>query len=118
MVIAFIVSTVDVSAQGTCLLRTWSGWGLLRCPDELDSGVVRPEGVRSTLQLDSPLRTGWSALRVGMSEADVNRLLGTPDRVEGGGAEPNRWMWGQPGAKGGWVAFDPGARTVKEWRTF
>jgi hypothetical protein len=68
------------------------------------------------LELQLRDREGWQKLRVGMSEAEVEKWLGKPDRIEEvEGA--TRWHYDRAHDKG-WVAFAHDARTVVEWRYF
>lgn len=79
--------------------------------------MTQPER-RGESGLDVQVRTreNWRKLRVGMAEAEVESLLGRPDRVEAvNGAV--RWHYDREHDKG-WVGFARDARTVLEWRYF
>jgi hypothetical protein len=68
------------------------------------------------LELQLHDREGWRKLRVGMSEAEVEKWLGKPDRIEEvEGA--TRWHYDREPDKG-WVGFAHDVRTVVEWRYF
>jgi outer membrane protein assembly factor BamE (lipoprotein component of BamABCDE complex) len=68
------------------------------------------------LELQLRDREGWRKLRVGMSEAEVEKWLGKPDRIEDvEGA--TRWHYHREHDKG-WVSFTRDAHTVLEWRYF
>lgn len=58
-------------------------------------------------------KANWRRLKKGLSEADVERLLGSPTKVE---ANPvyTTWEYGDEG--GGKVEFDAKSSTVEGWQ--
>jgi len=56
-------------------------------------------------------KANWRKLQKGMSEGDVEKLLGSPSRVDVFGTFS---VWHYDGPKGGQVQFDD-RRTVQEW---
>jgi hypothetical protein len=59
-----------------------------------------------------PDKVNWRKLQKGLSEADVERLLGSPTKVDAFGSF-TVWHYGFP--SGGRVQFDGGSRTVSGW---
>jgi hypothetical protein len=81
-------------------------------------GATRPDqALGPPLQLDPSIRSPWALLRVGMTEEDVQDLLGRPDRIDDSPALA-RWYWRKNATKGGWIGFHPESRTVTEWRFY
>ena len=58
----------------------------------------------------------WRGLKPGMTEKEVEMLLGKPDRVESL-SQTVRWYWDNREPKG-WVSFGFETRRVTEWRYF
>lgn len=58
-----------------------------------------------------PDKVNWRRLQRGLSEADVERLLGSPTKVDVFGTF-TIWNYGEDGGR---VQFDANSRTVKEW---
>lgn len=61
----------------------------------------------------APARANWRKLRNGMSESEVEQLLGSPAKVNNYGPFIT-WQYGH--GAGGEVKFDGGSRTVTGWR--
>lgn len=61
----------------------------------------------------APGKANWRKLRNGMSEGEVEQLLGSPSRVDNMGPIVF-WYYGYP--VGGAVQFDGRNRTVKGWQ--
>lgn len=59
-----------------------------------------------------PDKVNWRKLQHGLSEAEVERLLGSPTKVDAFGSF-TIWHYGHP--SGGQVKFDGGSRTVTGW---
>lgn len=55
-------------------------------------------------------KVNWRKLQMGMSEGNVEKLLGSPSKVDAGSF--TIWYYGQPG---GDVTFDGKSRTVMRW---
>lgn len=79
--------------------------------------MTQPER-RDGAGLDVQVRTreNWRRLRVGMTEAEVESLLGRPDRIDILESEV-RWHYDREHDKG-WVGFTGDSRAVLEWRYF
>ena len=73
-----------------------------------------PRGKGSSLQIETQTRGLWSALKPGMTEGEVQNLLGKPDRIEDQ-AQTTRWYWNKGETSGGWVLFDHESRKVVAW---
>lgn len=58
-----------------------------------------------------PGKANWRKLQKGLSETDVERLLGSPTKV----AVYNSFTTWEYGSDGGEVHFDPDSRTVSGW---
>lgn len=58
-------------------------------------------------------KVNWRRLQRGLSEADVERLLGSPTRVE---ANPGFTVWYYDDPDGGEVHFDSQSRKVEGWQ--
>ncbi|MGE8155199.1 hypothetical protein ACQKP5_28670 [Pseudomonas vancouverensis] len=71
--------------------------------DQLHQGVAAPSIPQS--------KANWRRLQQGLSETDVERLLGSPTRVDAYGTF-TIWNYGEDGAK---VQFDAKTRTVTGW---
>ena len=54
----------------------------------------------------------WRKLKVGMSEVEVVKLIGTPTKVNDRQAHFN-WLYGSPAS--GFVRFDASTKTVMAW---
>ena len=57
-------------------------------------------------------KVNWRKLQKGMSESDVEQLLGSPSKVDVYGSF-TLWHYGYP--LGGQVQFDPNTRGVTSW---
>jgi outer membrane protein assembly factor BamE (lipoprotein component of BamABCDE complex) len=55
----------------------------------------------------------WRQLRMGMTEGDVEQLLGVPGKVDAN-QYSTTWYYGYP--VGGTVRFGGSSRTVESWR--
>lgn len=60
-----------------------------------------------------PDKVNWRRLQQGLSEAEVEKLLGSPSKIDAFGLFTN-WYYGYP--SGGRVEFDGKSRTVSGWR--
>ena len=81
----------------------------------LESRVSTLEAVIHKQNASAPVPTGrdkWRKLRKGMSEGDVEMLLGSPSKIDALGIA-TFWHYGD--ASGGDVWFDPDTRKVKGW---
>jgi hypothetical protein len=94
-------------------------------PAELDSVRRRIESMRAppasnlpskdaSLQIETQSLGLWSALKPGMTEGEVQSLLGKPDRIEDR-AQATRWYWNKGETRGGWVSFDQESHKVIAW---
>ena len=68
---------------------------------------------RNTAPSTPPDKVNWRRLQRGMSEADVERLLGSPTKVE---ANPGFTVWYYAAPGGGEVHFDAESRKVEGWQ--
>ncbi|GLZ86960.1 hypothetical protein Pres01_30110 [Metapseudomonas resinovorans] len=59
-----------------------------------------------------PDKVNWRRLQKGLSEADVERLLGSPTKVDAFGSFT---IWHYGDQDGGEVEFDANSRTVQGW---
>lgn len=59
-----------------------------------------------------PGNAKWRKLQRGMSESEVESILGSPSRVDAYGSFTS-WQYGD--GLGGDVTFDGGSRTVRSW---
>lgn len=71
---------------------------------------LRERQRRSTVASD---KVSWRKLQKGMSESDVEKLLGSPSRVHAFGSFT---IWHYETPLGGQVQFDGDRRTVTGWR--
>lgn len=67
---------------------------------------------RSAVTAVPPDKVNWRKLQQGMSETEVEKLLGSPFKVDAFGSF-TVWHYGYP--FGGRVKFDGGSRTVSGW---
>ena len=67
---------------------------------------------RNAPAADAPSPSKWHEMERGMSEGDVEKLLGSPARVDA--SSEFQTVWYYPGAA--WVKFHAGSRKVVAWR--
>lgn len=67
---------------------------------------------RNEVRSIPPDKVNWRKLQKGLSEADVERLLGSPTKVD---AFPTFTIWNYGDSDGGEVQFDAKSRTVSGW---
>lgn len=80
---------------------------------ELEQRVAALEGQQRERKASAPVppdKINWRQLKKGMSESDVEKLLGSPTRVDAFGAF-TMWKYGIRGE----VHFDGESRTVTGW---
>ena len=67
---------------------------------------------RESPPLDAPSAANWREMERGMSERNVEKLLGSPSRVNS--SSPVQTVWYYPDAA--WVRFDVRSRKVVAWQ--
>jgi len=96
----------NVPAELDNLHRRMEGLNTAPSPD--------PHGKGDSLQIETPSRGHWGALKPGMTEDQVQNLLGKPDRIEDRD-QTSRWYWNKGATRGGWVSFDQKSHKVVAW---
>jgi hypothetical protein len=104
--------TGEVSAQSTVEPRVQKLEDTIRILERRVAGLEEQLRERSAPAPVASDKVNWRKLQNGMSEGDVEKLLGSPSKVDAYGPF-TIWHYGYP--SGGQVQFDGRSRTVTGW---
>lgn len=107
-----LAATGEVSAQSNFESRVQKLEETIRVLERRVADLEEQLRERSAPAPVASDKVNWRKLQKGMSEGDVEKLLGSPSKVDAFGSF-TIWHYGYP--SGGRVQFDGRSRTVEGW---
>ncbi len=108
-----LAATGDISAQSNVESKVQKLEATIRVLERRLSDLEEQQRARSASSPVASDKVNWRKLQKGMSEGDVEKLLGSPSKVDTYSSF-TIWHYGSP--RGGRVQFDGSSRSVDGWR--